>query len=111
MEMEDRFATVTVTVATVLSEVDQLEESVTVSVVPLSYVPVATICCVLPTATDGVEGDTVTVVKVGPIKKFLQPAVISAPSASSPRKAAAPHSDRIVFRFIVTIPVATFVMN
>jgi hypothetical protein len=122
MEMEDRFATVTVTVveplspfnvalivsvpdatpvtspveltvAMVLSEVDQLAESVTVSVVPLSYVPVATICCVLPTATDGVDGDTVTVVKVGPIKKFLQPAVMSAPSASSPKKVAAPHFD------------------
>ena len=35
---------VELTVATELSEVDQLAESVTVSVVPLSYVPVATIC-------------------------------------------------------------------
>jgi hypothetical protein len=137
MEMEDRFATVTVTVveplspftvalivavpdatpvtnpveltvAMVLSDVDQLAESVTVSVVPLSYVPVATICCVLPTITDGVEGDTVTVVKVGPIKKFLQPAVIRAPSTSSPQKAAAPRLDRITFRLISTTLVARY---
>lgn len=45
-------------------------------------------------------------VKVGPIKKFLQPAVMSAPSASSPKKAAAPHLDRIAFRVISTILVA-----
>lgn len=68
------------TVAMVLSEVDQLAESVIVSVTPLSYVPVATICCVFATATDGVEGDTVTVVSAGGIKKFLHPASKSAPS-------------------------------
>ena len=140
IEMDDRLATVTVTVveplspfnvalivavpdatpvtspeeltvAIVLSDVDQLADSVTVSVVPLSYVPVATICCVLPTATDGVEGDTVTVVKLGPIKKFLQPAIMSAPSASSVKNATAPHFDWIVFRFIFTISVAPFVVN
>jgi hypothetical protein len=117
MEIEDRFASVTVTVveplspfnvalivtvpdatpvtnpveltvAMVLSDVDQLAESVTVSMVPLSYVPVATICCVLPAARDGVEGDTVRVVNAGPIKKFLHPAVMSVPSASSSKKAA-----------------------
>jgi hypothetical protein len=139
MEMEDRFATVTVTVveplspfnvalivalpdatpatspveltvAMVLSDVDQPAASVTVSVVPLSYVPVATICCVLPIATEGVEGDTVTVVKVGPIKKFLHPAVMSAPSASSPRTPAVPRFGCVAFRFISTILVAGFVM-
>lgn len=74
------------TVAMVLSEVDQLAESVMVSVTPLSYVPVATICCVLPTATDGVEGETVTVVNAGGIKKFLHPAIKSAPSSGIEHK-------------------------
>jgi hypothetical protein len=140
MEIEDRFAAVTVTVveplspfnvalivavpdatpvtspieltvAMVFSDVDQLAESVTVSVVPLSYAPVATICCVLPTAIDGVEGDTVTVVKVGPIKKFLQPAVRTAPRASVPKRVATPHSDRTAFAFLFAIPPAPFLMN
>lgn len=140
MEREDRFATVTVTVveplspfnvapivavpdatpvtspvestaAMVLSDVDQLAESVSVSVVPLSNVPVAANCCVLPTATDGVEGDTVTVVNTGPIKKFLHPAVMSAPHATSPKKAATLGFDRIPFRFISTILVAAFVVH
>ena len=132
MKIEDRFANVTVTVveplipsnvalivavpvatpvtspveltvAMVLSDVDQLAESVTVSVTPLSYVPVAIICSVLPTATDGVEGDTVTVVKAGGIKKFLHPAIRRTPSTDASRKkAAAPLFDCIAFHFIAT---------
>lgn len=65
---------VELTVAMLLSDVDQLEESVIVSLAPSSYVPVATICCVFPTPTVGVEGVTVTVVREGGMKKFLHPA-------------------------------------
>jgi hypothetical protein len=64
---------VELTVAVVASDDDQLAEFVTLSVLPLSYVPVAVICCVLPMATEGVEGATVTVVRVGPIKNPLHP--------------------------------------
>lgn len=74
---------VEVTVTIVLSDVAQLAESVMASVAPLSYVPVAIICCVLPTATEGVAGDTVTVVNVGPIKKSLHPPVIKTTVASA----------------------------
>jgi hypothetical protein len=63
---------------------------------------VATNCCVLATAIDGVDGDNVTVVKVGPMKKFLQPAITSTPSASKPKKDAALHVD---FRFISTTAI------
>jgi len=37
---------------------------------------VADICWVFPTAIDGVEGPMLTVLKVGPVKKFLQPVII-----------------------------------
>lgn len=112
IEMEERFATVTVTlvepliplrvaltvavpvatpvtrpveltVAIVSSDVAQLAESVMVSVAPLSYVPVATICCVLSTATEGVAGDTATVVNAGPVKKSLHPPAIKTIVASA----------------------------
>jgi hypothetical protein len=61
------------TVAMDTSDDAQLAESVTFSVLLLSYVPVAVICWVLPTATDAVDGATVTVDKVGPIKNPLHP--------------------------------------
>jgi hypothetical protein len=64
---------VELTVAIVTSDDAQLAESVIVSVLLLSYVPVAVICCVFPTATDGVDGASVTVVSVGPIKNPLHP--------------------------------------
>jgi hypothetical protein len=38
-------------------------------------VPVAVICCVFPTAIEGVDGASVTVVSVGPMKKPLHPAI------------------------------------
>jgi hypothetical protein len=41
-------------------------------------VPVAIICCVFPTATDGVDGASVTVVKVGPMKNPLHPQIAGA---------------------------------
>jgi hypothetical protein len=41
-------------------------------VLPSSYVPVAVICLVLPTATDGVTGVTVTLLSVGSTKNPLQ---------------------------------------
>lgn len=66
----------------------------------------ATICCVLPTATDGVEGDTVTVVKVGPIKKSLHPLIASTQAANATSRMSfnAPRRlKRIAFHFIVAI--------
>jgi hypothetical protein len=38
-------------------------------------VPVAVICCVFQTAIEGVDGASVTVVSVGPMKKPLHPAI------------------------------------
>jgi hypothetical protein len=74
---------VELTVAMLVSDDDHETESVTVLVAPSSYVPVAIICCVLPTATVGVEGVTVTVVREGGIKKFLQPAIANTPRANA----------------------------
>jgi len=61
------------TVATVLSSEDQVTDPVMFLVLPSSYVPVAVICLVLPTETDGVAGVTVMLVNVGSTKKPLQP--------------------------------------
>jgi hypothetical protein len=58
--------------ATALSSEDQLTEPVMSLVLPSSYVPVAVICLVLPTETDGVAGVTVMLVNVGSIKNPLQ---------------------------------------
>jgi len=63
----------TETVATVLSSEDQVTDPVMFLVLPSSYVPVAVICLVLPTETDGVAGVTVMLVNVGSTKKPLQP--------------------------------------
>ena len=60
------------TVATVVSSEDQLTEPVMFFVLPSLYVPVAVICLVLPTATDGVTGVTVTLLSVGSTKNPLQ---------------------------------------
>jgi hypothetical protein len=65
------------TVAIVTPEVDQLAELVIVSVLPSLYVPVADICWAFLTAIDGVEGPILTVLKVGPVKKFLQPITVT----------------------------------
>jgi hypothetical protein len=97
---------VELTVAMVLSDVDQLTEFVTVSVTPFSNVPVATICCELPIATDGVEGVTVMLVKEGGMKKFLHPTTMKMPSTSvSPQKAAARRRDLFTFRCIAIAPL------
>ena len=60
------------TVATVVSSEDQLTELVMFLVLPSLYVPVAVICLVLPTATDGVTGVTVMLLSVGSTKNPLQ---------------------------------------
>lgn len=41
------------------------------------YVPVATICCVLPTVTEGVSGVTVIVVRVGSTMKAPHPDMVT----------------------------------
>ena len=55
-------------VATVLSSEDQVADPVMFLVLPSSYVPVAIICLVLPTETDGVACVTVMLVNVGSTK-------------------------------------------
>jgi len=60
------------TVATEVSSDDQLTEPVMFFVLPSSYVPVAVICLVLPTTTDGVTGVTVMLDSVGSTKNPLQ---------------------------------------
>jgi hypothetical protein len=60
------------TVATEVSSEDQLTDPVMFFVLPSLYVPVAVICLVLSTATDGVTGVTVTLVSVGSTKNPLQ---------------------------------------
>jgi hypothetical protein len=61
------------TVATEVSSEDQLTEPVMFFVLPSSYVPVAVICLVLSTPTDGVTGVTVMLVSVGSTKNPSQP--------------------------------------
>jgi hypothetical protein len=60
------------TVATEVSSEDQLTEPVMTFVLPSLYVPVAVICLVLSTVTDGVTGVTVMLVSVGSTKNPLQ---------------------------------------
>jgi len=55
-----------------VSSDDQLTEPVMFFVLPSSYVPVAVICLVLPTTTDGVTGVTVMLDSVGSTKNPLQ---------------------------------------
>jgi hypothetical protein len=52
-------------------------------------VPVAVICCVFPTAIEGVDGANVTVVSVGPMKKPLHPAITNTLSDAIVMKIAA----------------------
>jgi hypothetical protein len=48
-------------------------------------VPVALICCVFPTATDGVDGASATVVNFGPMKNPLHPKIAGPINAHSNR--------------------------
>jgi hypothetical protein len=64
-------------VATLEFEVDQVTVDVIGPVLPSLKVPVATICCVVPAAIEGVDGVMVIPVSTGSTKNPLQPATIS----------------------------------